>query len=493
MKKYLILALLLTIGFGTSVNAQGFNPNYILDDNEVNDYASMTLADVQQFLNDRGGYLATFKTSRCLPQDVTFGLPCSGPLTSAAEIIYDRAITNKINPKFILVLLQKEMSLVEKKSVSQNTLDWAVGYGCFDGLTCKERFRGFWKQINSATLQFRDYMDNPGGYNFRVGQTYLIDNGYSGYPPQYITPQNQATCAFYSYTPHVYNGNYNFYNIWSRYFIRDYPNGTLMQVAGEPVVWVLQNGMKRPFKSRGALMSRYDVNKIITVSKTDLDKYITGSPISFSQYAIVRAPTGAMFLLVDDTRRGFVNKAAFSKLGFNPEEVVNGTWNELSAYREINPLSATSSYATGALLQNKITGGVYWVLNNEKAPIPDRVYLSTIFKKKKIQRANPEDLAKMKTLDPVRFPDGELIRGVSNKSVYVIADGLKRPIMSEKVFDSLKYKWNNIIVVQDRILYLYPDGAPLKEKNDSSNVGNAPDLSNAFIASSTTASSTVTN
>lgn len=483
MKKFVYIMVLLGVFLATPGLAQTFNPNFILDDSEINDYTSMSLADIQQFLVDRGGAIANFKVQSCLPQDVAFGLPCSGPVVSAAEVIYDRSRNNRVNPKFVIVLLQKEMSLIESKNPTARSYDWAVGYGCFDGQTCKERYRGFWKQINSSTLQFRDYMDNPQSYNYKIGQTYTIYN--TDNPPTIVTPQNQATCAFYNYTPHVYWGNYNFYNIWQRYFTRDYPNGTLLQSSSSSVVWLIQNGMKRAFKSRGALTSRFDINKIINVSKNDLDKYVTGAPINFAQYSIVRAPSGAMFLLVDDTRRGFVSQLAFRKLGFSQEEVVNAKWEELSAYREIAPLTATTSYPTGAVLQDKKTGGVFWVVNGQKAPVPDRIFLKTILKNKKPFPVDPKELAKYTTVDPIKFPDGELLRTKDCSTVYVIADGKKRPIYSGAVFESLKYQWKNVITVPDKILYLYPDGETLKTKTDSSNIGNLPNPTLNTISSST--------
>lgn len=490
MRKYIFILVLFGLILAMPGLAQSFNPNFILDDSEINDFTSMSLSDIQQFLTDRGGALANYKVQACLPQDVVFGLPCSGPLTSAAEVIYDRSRTNRVNPKFVIVLLQKEMSLIESKSPTARSYDWAVGYGCFDGQTCKERYRGFWKQINSSTLQFRDYMDNPQDYNYKIGQTYTIYN--TDNPPSIVTPQNLATCAFYNYTPHVYWGNYNFYNIWQRYFTRDYPNGTLLQSSGSQTVWLIQNGTKRAFKSRGALTSRFDLNKIITVSKNDLDKYITGPSINFAQYSIVRAPSGAIFLLVDDTRRGFVSQTAFRKLGFSQEEVVNAKWEELAAYRETAPLTATTSYPTGALLQDKKTGGVYWVKNGQKSPIPDRVFLKTVFKNKKPFPIDPKELAKYQTADPVRFSDGELLKTKDLTTVYVIADGKKRPINSGTVFESLKYKWQNVITVPDKILYLYPDGEILKLKTDSSNIGNQPNPALSNVSSSTTSTTTGT-
>jgi hypothetical protein len=242
----------------------------------------------------------------------------------------------------------------------------------------------------------------------------------------------------------------------------------LLQVAAEPTVWLVQNGFKRPFKSRSALVSRYDIKKIITVTKNDLDKYITGAPISFSQYSIVRAPSGALYLLVDDTRRGFISAEAFRKLGFNSEEIVNGSWEDLKAYTEVTPITATSSYPVGALLQDKTTGGVYWVMNGQKSPILDRVYLSTMFRGKKPYPVTPAELEKYEKIEPVRFADGELLKGYGNPAVYVLADGKKRPIVSAKVFESLKYSWNNIILVPDRLLELYSEGEPLAEKSGES-------------------------
>lgn len=484
IKKQTIIILLLALGLSTVLPALAedtFNPNYIIDDSEINDCLSMSRQDIQQFLNDRGGFLASYRTNACTDEDVYLGRACSGDEMSAADIIYDRAINNKVNPKFFLVLLQKEQSLVEKKAPSQNQLDWALGYGCYDNQQCFPRYRGFWKQLNSASLQFRDYMDNWLNRGYQVGQTYTINN--TGRGPSIVTPQNRATCSLYNYTPHVYNGNFNFYNIWQRYFTRSYPNGSIVQIPGEKSVWLIQDGRKRAFKSRGALTSRYDINKILSISKVDLDKYLTGTPINFPQYSIVRAPSGALFLLVDDTRRGFASQAVFKKMGYNPDEIVAGSWAELDGYKEVAKITASSTYITGALLQDKKSGGVYWVIDGTKAPIPDRVYLTTLFKRKKIIRVATNELNQYQKINPVVFPDGELIRGKSKSTVYIIADGQKHAIDSGKVFESLRYNWSNVITVPDHILYLYPDGEPIKEKTNSSNIGNAPELTSTIATS----------
>lgn len=472
---FILLFTIYCLLFTATAKAEdNFDPNYIISDFEMLDYDSMTLAEIAEFLQDKSSYLANYITENAY-----------GAKKSAAEIIYDAAVNNydcddialsdgaieaerkvkckkitTVSPKFLLVLLQKEMSLIEDSTPKQSQLDWATGYGCPDGSSCNPRWQGFGKQVNSAALQFKDYLDNPHLYTYKIGGNYTFTNPYSttAQGDVLVTPASQATAALYNYTPHVYNGNYNFYKIWQRYFTRNYPDGSLLQAEGESGVWLIQEGNKRPFLSKGALTSRFDENKIIIVNKSDLDAYVKGAPIKFPNYSLIRSPRGTIFLLVDDKRRGLASSEAFRNIGFNPEEVVDASWEDINGYREGAPITATSTYPTGALLQNKKTGGVYWVSEGEKAPLLDAIFLKTKFKNKNIIPVTPEELENYITVDPCLYGDGELVKSPISSAVYLIADGKKRPFISGEAFEDLGYKWKNIITVSPKVLYLYEEG-----------------------------------
>ena len=440
----------------------------------------MSLAEITEFLQDKGSYLATYITENAY-----------GTKKSAAEIIYDAAVNNydcddvalsdeateaerkikcrpitTVSPKFLLVLLQKEMSLIEDSSPKQSQLDWATGYGCPDGVACNSRWQGFGKQVNSAALQFKDYLDNPRLYTYKAGGSYTFTNLYSTTAQGSVSviPANQATAALYNYTPHVYNGNYNFYKLWQRYFTRSYSDGSLLQAEGESGVWLIEDGKKRPFLTKGALTSRFDENKIIIVNKSDIDAYVKGAPIKFSNYSLIRSPRGTIFLLVDDKRRGLASSEAFRNIGFNPEEVMDASWEDINAYQEGAPITATSTYPTGALLQNKKTGGVYWVSEGEKAPLLDAIFLKTKFKNKNIIPVTPEELESYATVDPCLYGDGELVKSPISSAVYLIADGKKHPFLSGEIFEDMGYKWKNIITISPKVLYLYEEGEFIANK-----------------------------
>ena len=73
-----------------------FNPHFIISDEETQDSRSWTRGDIQNFLDSKGSYLRQLVTP-----DFT------GAVKTAADIIYDAAQNYQINPKVLLVTLQK--------------------------------------------------------------------------------------------------------------------------------------------------------------------------------------------------------------------------------------------------------------------------------------------------------------------------------------------------------------------------------------------------
>jgi hypothetical protein len=457
-----------------------FNPNNIINDEEMLNYKSMTLDDIQKFLENHNSYLATYSTTSAY-----------GKTKKASEIIYDASYNNydceganletnateedriakckkitTINPKFLLVLLQKEQSLIEEDDPRQSQLDWATGYGCPDGWVCNSYWKGFGKQVNSAALQFLAYLKEPGHYPYQKNKTYTIKNASSvvNEDSTQVTPVNQATASLYNYTPHVYNGNYSFYKLWKRYFpSRSYPNGSLLKAEGETGVWLIQDGKKRPFTTKIALISRFDERKVITVSKTILDSFEKGTAIKFANYSLIRSSKGEIFLLVDDKKRKIIGDAAFKKIGFNPEEIMDASSEDIANYISGIDITSSSIYPAGALLQSKKTGGVFWVQEATKAPLLDKVLLKTKFKDKKIKAVDEKELELYKKIEPVLFGDGELLRSNNSSAVYLIVNQQKRAFSSGEIFEKLGYKWENIITISPQLLSLYANGDPIND------------------------------
>jgi hypothetical protein len=430
------------------IQAISFNPNYIISNHELTDYQAINHNSIQKFLDSKPGVLGFYKTTGLDDQT-----------KSSAEIIYQASQRHKINPQVLLALLQKEQSLIENPNPSWRDFDWATGFGVCDSCSTEDpkiaKFKGFTKQIDKAAEIFRWYLEeyekNSSDWLHQIGRKYQID-GYE------VVPLNLATACLYNYTPH-WNGNFNFWKIWNKWFAKIYPDGTLLQEKGRPGVWLIQWGKRRPFISQTAFLSGWNPKKIIQVDQVDLERYEIGTQIKFPNYSLLRSPGGTVYLLVDSHRRGISSREVFRKIGFNPEEIIDLEWSELDDYPEIEPISLSSIYPTGALLQDKITGGVWYVKNGIKQPLIDRSILEINFGFHfPVTPADPSELNQYPSQAPIKIKDGELITSPKTSMIYVISSGQKLPILSPSSFTALGYKWENVITVPDKVLQLHPTG-----------------------------------
>lgn len=451
MKQLLSLVLLSTLLWPIHTSL-AFDPNYILSDDELLDSQAMDLNQIQAFL-ERGA-LADIRT-----EDHT------GKMRTAADIIWRAAQQHSINPKFILVLLQKEQSLIEDQDPTQKQLDWAAGYAVCDDCSMNdpliERWKGFGKQVNSAALQFSEgYLDDIDHYGKTAGKygpglTVTIDG-------QAVTPVNAATAAMYAYTPHLH-GNQNFVTVWNRWFGREYPSGSLLQAAGQDGVWLIQHGYRRAITSASVLNSRFNPDLIIQVSSTILEQFPVGTPISFPNYSLLIDESGKISLLVDDSLRHVTSMEAFRSIGFSEDELVRVSSVEMSAYADGEPITLTSSHPQGLLLQLATSGAMFYIEDGVRHPIFDQSVLEARFPYLIAAPTTAVEIEQFHEGSAIKLPDGYLVRSPENPTVYVISDGNRLPITSESIFVGYGYKWENVHVVPADTLDLHPLGDALAD------------------------------
>lgn len=427
-----------------SVNAATFDNGNIITDFDMQNNKAMNVLQIKAFLDRKSGTLHNYSA-----------LDVNGVMRTASEIIYNAAQEHKISPLYLLVMLQKEMSLVEDSTPKQSQYDWAMGYGICDICSPTDPkvllLKGFGTQVDRAAGSMRWYFDNASnGWLKRAGKSYVVD-GHN------VFMQNQATANLYNYTPHIH-GNYLFWKIWNQWFSQKYPDGTLLQAENEPGVWLLQNGLRRPFHSKVALMSRFNLDQIIIITSSELEKYEIGLPIKFPNYSILDSGSD-VYLLVDDALRRFESAEVLRTIGYNPEEFEPITAAEVAAYPQGTPITIESAYPAGALLQDNSTGGVYFVQDGKKYPIVHKDIMMINYPDYTLSAVTPEELAKYERLESVKIKDGTIIKATNSASVFFVSNGKKRPISSGEVYESLKYKWDNVYEVDKRAIGNLPLGS----------------------------------
>lgn len=248
----------------------GFEAGNIISDSLFYDGGAMSTAQVQSFLNQRmpsgackigtppympgalspsgsGNRIASnclrdFRmTTSTRAADAYCKAYAGASNESAAQIIAKVGAACGISQKVLLVMLEKEQSLVSDSWPVTRQYNFAMGMNCPDSgpnnsANCNSDSAGFFLQMYLGARQLKVYKGNPNSFNYKPFQTNRIQwhpNAGCGTSQVYI--ENWATAALYIYTPYRPNqaalnagwgtgdgcssyGNRNFYNFYKSWF-----------------------------------------------------------------------------------------------------------------------------------------------------------------------------------------------------------------------------------------------------------------------------------
>jgi hypothetical protein len=207
-----------------ALSGSEFDPGEIISDGVMFNSTTMSEAQIQSFLESKvptcaSGYtcLKSYRqTTTSRAADPMCGAYTGATNERASTILYKVARACSINPQVLLVLLQKEQSLITSTAPSSSKYRSATGYGCPDTAACDAQFYGFYNQVYKAAWAFQRYGmpagTGPGtayttNYNwFPVGKSTAIRySTKSTCGTRSVTIKNKATAALYYYTPYTPN------------------------------------------------------------------------------------------------------------------------------------------------------------------------------------------------------------------------------------------------------------------------------------------------
>ncbi len=233
-----------------AANVANFDPGYIISDYQMSNYKSMNETEIQRFLKTKNSCNDTNINKYTMGEKVSYFSESMPPRTwhvanghfvcladedfngeSAAHIIYKAARDYEINPQVLIVLLEKEQSLITDTFPHSGQYRSATGYGCPDTAACSSKYYGFKNQVRNAAVLFRTVL-NGGWTNYPLGNNYVQYNPSASCGGSIVNIRNLATSALYRYTPYQPNaatlggwndgcnayGNLNFYKLFENWF-----------------------------------------------------------------------------------------------------------------------------------------------------------------------------------------------------------------------------------------------------------------------------------
>jgi len=466
-----------------------FNPSKLIEDRQFTDTQTFGgAAGVQQFLALKGSVLANTDPGFLLklkePQDPSLKKalddpePSLGRLRTAAELIWDASTSKGLNPQVMIVTLQKEQSLItgtfSSDNAVQRALDHALGFNCTDSAGCDQLFSGFYYQlfgnfdaqgnryIGAAASLMRSFNTPSGrgpgidaaGETFgspilrtsRVGDTITLNNTQG--PPnnapatQTLTLANLATAALYRYTPHVYNGNFNFWKFFSTWF--KYQNGQLLKIQGDNNIYIINNGAKQLMVS--FVLATRGINpataNILTVSPSELSDYENSPPLPPADNTIVfdAADPARQLLVFENGVKHPVSDFVLKQRGLNPDISFAAAKSDLDLF-QTGPLLAPKD---GTLIKGSQSNTVYVIANGQRMALTAFTFKQYGYSFKNVVSLPQSEVDSYADGGFMLPKDGTLLTIGNSLQAYQLQDQILHKI-SLTVFKLHKYKFADIV------------------------------------------------
>lgn len=206
--------------------------------------------------SERRGVTTPFTCLKDYRQDVPAKAPedalCNGITAraqqTAAQIIDHVSRSCGVSQKVLLILLQKEQSLVTDEWPWPIQYRSATGYGCPDTAACDAQYYGYFNQVYAAARIYKYYAKYSSSFNHLAGRNNnILFNPNAACGSSSVFVENQATAGLYNYTPYQPNpsalnnlygsgdgcgayGNRNFWRMFNDWFGSTY-------YLGQPYSW----------------------------------------------------------------------------------------------------------------------------------------------------------------------------------------------------------------------------------------------------------------
>lgn len=376
------LTAYLPIDAAKAADPSTFNPGLLVSDS-VFTASSMSVGEIQTFLLNQGSILASVPSS-------DLGDGAAG--RSAAQIIYDAAhnsisdfggsnrpgnpFTVHLNPQVILTTLQKETSLITGSytigSVTlNNMLRIAMGYGCPDGGGCNEAYAGFANQVTYGAAQlYLDYWraNNGTANGYAVGSQQANANN-PVYPPYCpnggtvsFTVGNAATSSLYRYTPHVCNGNANFWFLMEKWFIPElFRPDALAYDPNSGSTFVIEDNRKWPIVSQGFANWGFSWGDVSTITPEQ-----RALPTGAIWTQLVLGTDGTVYYIDGGKKRPLTSARLMDRYGFSwgdvapkPDVIMDQVPYGLPMHELVLPAGDGTVYLATAGTLYPVSGTVY--------------------------------------------------------------------------------------------------------------------------------------
>lgn len=378
----IVSAVLVVTGFvalegvqaAKAADVSRFDPGLIISDSVFYDFGTMSVADIQRFLESKvpvckdgdGGPKCLRNYTMDTPAKAAEDGRCDAleakTAQTAAQIIYDVARACKINPRVLIVTLQKEQGLVQATNPTARMYAAALGFACPDidpNGSCGRVKAGLFNQLYYGAGQLQWYGDSRGSFTYlKVGKTANVRyNPTSSCGTKPVLIQSQATASLYYYTPYTPNaaalknlygtgdscsayGNRNFWRFYTDWFGDPVAGGFLLKSKASDTYLIVDNN-RYLISDPELLKALSPLGPLGVIS----DDYLKTFNVAGTMTRVVKSALGKYYFVDSGKKFLFNDCNQVTSFGLDCNAAVQLTASQLAALADNGPVTG---YVIGA-------------------------------------------------------------------------------------------------------------------------------------------------
>ena len=239
------------------------------------------------------------------------------------------------------------------------------------------------------------------------------------------------------------------------------PDGLFVKTAASPALYVIVDGVARHIPTPAVLDSyRVTMGEVAVVSDALLATARPGtSPhAGFRDGTLIRAGDGRMFLISMGLRRHIAGPSVLTALGYAASPPVAVSNGELTLHAEGAPLT-TAVHPDGAFVRGANGWSLWVVRDGRRMPFTSSDEFLSRAAARDVAVPQPDVLGLTPTVSS-GWRDGTLI-GVPGGPIYLVSNGLRRHIVSGPLMDALGFRSSNVLWMSAADAAIHPQGEPI--------------------------------
>ena len=224
-----------------------------------------------------------------------------------------------------------------------------------------------------------------------------------------------------------------------------HPYRKLIRARNSDKVFVIEGDLRRHVVSADAFgRSGLKWEDVEVVDDEDVDTYVDGDPFGYDDGSLIKGSGPKVWVIADGRRRHIADPAAFKRLGYNWNNLIEIPDADVEQYEESDQLAGTAQAPEGSLLRVEGDPKVYRIEGGRRKHIPNPdVFDAHRLRWDHVQLVDADVVSELPVGGDLNYPNGAVVQALDGR-VFEIVDGERYHLKSARELLLRGHTWESV-------------------------------------------------